>query len=135
MSHGKARVVQSQKPGSPQADPTLVSISHLTSSPFPHPDELVKYEGILPGFSQSILTCYQDEVKNRQQIDLLTAKSESSLAKTSMITTTLIIMALIGLCGFSLYIGYDGVAKAVGTTTIIAFAGVFLLKNSREKKA
>lgn len=113
----------------------VVAAKRHYSGPIPDPESLSKYEQIMPGAAERILSMAENEAKNRH-------KNENRLTLSYQITTILGIifafMSVILICGlvfYALKCGFGKEASAIAVGAIASVAGVFVFfKRSSKKK-
>lgn len=107
---------------------------HTFKGPMPCPEDLAKYNQIVPGAAERILKMAEDEMKNRH-------KNEKRLTLGTIWSTIIsIVFAFIiagSLAGLSFYLAYKGFASAsasVAIGSIAAVISVFLYKSKSRKR-
>lgn len=104
------------------------------SGPLPHPDILQKYNNVLSGGAERIITMAEKQSAHRIAIEEYTIKEQLTQSKLGQIFGF-----ILGVFGFSLatalaILGHDAIAGIFGTTTIIGLATVFVLGRKSQTK-
>ena len=110
-----------------------VSEQHVYSGPLPEPEALAKYDQIVPGAAERILTMAEKEMQHRHKNDNLLSKSIIWTTIVSIALAFLSVVILSGLTFYALYKGYDTVAASIAVGSIAAVAGVFIFFKSAKK--
>jgi uncharacterized membrane protein len=114
---------------------TQITAVSSFSGPLPRPEDLAKYNEIVPGAAERILSMAEKEMQHRQEIEKQESKNRISLAHISTVLSFISVLVLSGLIGYSLYLGQFGTAIGVAIGAIASVAGVFVYaKASRNKK-
>lgn len=105
------------------------------SGPLPMPEDLAKYDQVVPGAAERIIRMAEDEMKHRHDSDNRMAKSIIRTTVISIIFAFLSVVILSFLVFFALYSGYAQVAGVIAVGSIAAVAGVFIFfKKSNNKE-
>ena len=127
----------------PQKDQQLEKpfkmISQRWSAPLPPPDELKKYDIIIPGMAERLLIQFEKQSNHRIEMEKEVIISRSANMKRGQVFAFIIALAF--LCG-SLYCGIIGQPKLggiLGGTTIVGLVsafcyGSYLQKEERRQK-
>ncbi len=122
--------LEAQPPG--QLQQRTVS---LRSSPFPEPDEVARYEQILPGFTERILALTERESDHRIDQETVRTDATISLAKRGQLLAFVVVMTIVGvsaaavLTGHSL-VGFAGILVAAGAI-ISAFVAPRIFQSTK----
>lgn len=110
-------------------------------APLPPPDMLEKYDVILPGLADRIITLAEGEASHRRGMerDALVLQGESnkqySLSqRRGQIFGLILIVLAFGLAGFALYLDEGAVAGTVASVTITAICGAYLAGRFAKKE-
>jgi uncharacterized membrane protein len=110
-----------------------VEISRF-SGPLPPPEELAKYERILPGSADRIIRMAEQQATHRQHLEKVVVGSNASTQKWGL--GCAFIIAMIAICG-GVWLSLKGMSGA-GLTSIIsalaALVGVFVYGKSGQKE-
>lgn len=100
------------------------AIERSYSGPLPPPEDFAKYEQNLPGSMDRILKLTEKQVEHRIEIE----RSNVKLDGRGQIIGALLV-ALFGVLSFGLAMfDHENVALAMGVTTVISVAVIFVLK-------
>lgn len=114
---------------------TQITAVSTYSGPLPRPEDLAKYNEIVPGAAERILSMAEKEMRHRQEIEQRESKGRINLAYISTALSFISVLVLAGLIGYSLYIGRFGTAIGVAIGAIASVAGIFVYaKASRNKQ-
>lgn len=104
------------------------------SGPLPPPEELAKYERILPGSADRIIRMAEEQAKHRQQLESTVIGSNATVQKWGLGCAFVVAMTAIG---GGIWLSLKGMSGA-GLTSIIAalaaLVGVFVYGRSTQKK-
>lgn len=105
------------------------------SGPLPRPEDLAKYNEVVPRAAERSLSMAEKEMRHRQEIEQRESKGRINLAYISKALSFISVLVLTGLIRYSLYIGRFGTAIGVAIGAIASVAGIFVYaKASRNKK-
>ena len=111
-----------------------VSEEHHFSGPLPRPEDLAKYDQIVPGAAARIIQMAETEMAHRHDNENKLSKSVIWTTAMSIIFAFLSVVMLSFLCFYAIYKGYPTVAASIAVGAIAAVAGVFLYKSSKKEK-
>lgn len=98
------------------------------SGPLPAPEDFERYEKVLPGSMDRVLTIMEKQAEHRMNEE--TKEQEAKIRQTNrgqIIGAS--VVTLFGLFSFILGIyGHDSVATGLGVATVISLAAIFVLK-------
>lgn len=124
---------KSKKQQSPQA--IQISEQRHYSGPLPMPEDLAKYDQVVPGAAERIIQMAEKEMQHRHENDNRMAKSVIWTTIISIIFAFLSVLILSSLVFFALDKGYDKVAATMAVGSIAAVAGVFIFfKKSKNRE-
>lgn len=109
-----------------QIESISVSQSSHYSGPLPMPEDLEKYDKVVPGAAERIISMAEKEMKHRHDNDDFIARNIVRTTYISIFFAFVSVVILSGLTFFALYKGYDKVAGAIAVGSIAAVAGVFI---------
>lgn len=105
------------------------------SGPLPMPEDLAKYDQVVPGAAERIIRMAEEEMKHRHENDNRMARSIIRTTVISIVFAFLSVIILSLIVFFALYSGYDKVAGVIAVGSIAAVAGVFIFfKKSKDKE-
>jgi uncharacterized membrane protein len=112
----------------------MVSAVYRFSGPLPPPEELAKYEQILPGSAHRIIAMAEQQSAHRQALEKTTINANSMTQRWGLVCAFVISMtAIVG----GIWLSAHGMSGA-GLTSIIAalgaLVGVFIYGKSQQKK-
>lgn len=90
------------------------------------PEDLEKYDKVVPGAAERIISMAEKEMKHRHDNDDFIARNIVRTTYISIFFAFVSVVILSGLTFFALYKGYDKVAGAIAVGSIAAVAGVFI---------
>ena len=111
-----------------------VSEEHHFSGPLPRPEDLAKYDQIVPGAAARIIQMAEKEMSHRHDNEKKLSKSIIWTTVMSIIFAFLSVIILSLLCFYAIYKDYPTVAASIAVGAIAAVAGVFLYKSSKKEK-
>ena len=116
-----------------------VTSMEFRSGILPPPEELVKYEEILPGVTERLLLTYEKQVDHRIELEKIVIKGNSRRANWGQILSFVIVIFALCLGGYLLLKGLSsqGIATiitAVGSLVASFIAASITRKSERERK-
>ena len=132
------REVRKLQEGSSQISQTYTAMEYR-SGILPPPDELVRYEEILPGVTDRLLTTYEQQVAHRIDIEKIAIKGNSRRANLGQIFSFIIVIFALCLGGYLLMNGFNAQGIATIIIAVGSLVGSFITasitrKNERERK-
>lgn len=120
-----------------QKEPAKVQISHERhySGPLPLPEDLAKYDHIVPGAAERILKMAEKEMDHRHAEDSKLSKGIILTAKISIIFAFICVLILSGLSFYAIHLGHAAAGGSIAVGAIAAVAGAFLYKSKRTKNS
>ena len=95
------------------------------SGPVPSPDALAKYEEVVPGSAQTIISMAVKEQEHRHKMDDKDSKREYVISLVSMSFALLCVIALVSLVFYAIYKGTANTPLATIVSAIAAITGIF----------
>ena len=116
-----------------------VTSVEFRSGILPPPDELAKYEQILPGVTERLLVTYEKQVDHRIGLERIVIKGNSRRANWGQILSFVIVIFALCLGGYLLLKGLSGqgiatIITAVGGLVASFIAASITRKSERERK-
>lgn len=96
--------------------------------PLPPPDMLEHYGRIQPDLVERILCMTEDEARHRRGLEQQLIASIAAEKRRGQWLGVGVALSALGVAVFALWQGYEWAATAIGTTTVIGLAGVFVLE-------
>ena len=113
----------------------IISEQRTFSGPLPHPEDLAKYDQIVPGAADRIIKMAENEMRHRHRNEDKLTNGMIWTTVLSMIFAFFIAAALAGLSFFLAYRGYYAASASVAVGSIAAVVSAFLLKSkSKDRK-
>lgn len=112
----------------------LVQVEQHYSGPLPRPEDLAKYDQIVPGAAERIINMAEREMDHRHKTDNKTTKNIVRVTLLGIIFAFISVLILSGLVGYALYKGFDSVAASIAVGSIAAVAGVFIFFKSKQRR-
>lgn len=98
------------------------------SGPLPSPEDFEKYENIMPGSMNRVLTLMEKQADHRMDKENKELEAQIQQSKTGQIIGA-VLVSLFGCFAFILgLLGHDSVATGLGVATAISLAAIFVLK-------
>lgn len=126
------------KARSHQSPPTSISASvtkmeHF-AGPLPPPDALVKYDAIVPGAAERIISMWEVQVGHRQGLERTVIDADVKDSKLGLILGFLIALAAIIVGGWvTVYGGHTTAGTIIAAIPVPTLAGVFVY-GSRQRR-
>jgi len=104
------------------------------SGPLPKPEDLAKYEQVLPGSADRIIRMAEQQATHRQSLEKVVVESNVAVQKWGLVCAFVIALsAIVGGILLSLK-GMSGVGLASIIGALAALVGVFIYGKSAQKK-
>lgn len=103
--------------------------------PLPPPDMLEHYGRIQPGLVERILCMTEDEARHRRDLEQRLIRDMSAEKRRGQWLGCGVALAALGVSVFALWQGHEWAAAAIGTTTVIGLASVFVLERLQRQPA
>ena len=112
----------------------VASAMYRFSGPLPPPEELAKYEQILPGSANRIISMAEQQSAHRQSLEKTAINANAMTQRWGLICA--FVLSMTAICG-GIWLSARGMSGA-GLTSIIAalaaLVGVFVYGKSQQKK-
>lgn len=105
------------------------------SGPLPNPEDLQKYDLIVPGSAERILKMAEEEQNYRHEIERKFAKSSVRMALLGILFAFLSVVVLSFLVYYALHLGFGKEAATIAVGAIAAVASVFIFFRRKKDKA
>lgn len=116
-----------------QIESHQVTQVHAWQGPLPAPEDLKRYDIIVPGAADRILSMAEEEMKHRHSKENRTLKCNSILITMSTIFAFLCVIVLAGILCFAIYVHSDTGAITTAIGAIAAVVGLFTYGKSKQK--
>lgn len=104
------------------------------SGPLPHPEDLAKYEQVLPGAADRIIRMAEQQAAHRQSLEKAAILSSVTMQKWGLGSAFVLAMTAIG-GGICLSLkGMSGAGLTAIISALAALVGVFVYGKSEQKK-
>jgi len=104
------------------------------SGPLPRPEDLAKYEQVLPGSADRIIRMAEQQATHRQNLEKLVVESNTGIQKWGLVCAFVIALsAIVGGVLLSLK-GMSGAGLASIIGALAALVGVFVYGKSAQRK-
>lgn len=107
---------------------------HSFSGPLPRPEDLAKYEQIVPGAAERIIKMAEDEMKHRHNNENRLTKGMIWTTYLSIVFAFFVALALAGLSFYLAYKGHHAASASVAVGSIAAVISAFMLKSKSSGK-
>ncbi len=105
----------------------------IFSGPLPHPETLARYNEIVPGSAERILSMAEEEMRFRHKNESIITKNVTRTAVMGIIFAFISVIMLSSLVFYALLKGFDTVAGSIAVGSIAAVAGVFVFFRNNKK--
>ena len=113
---------------------SITSITRTFSGPLPHPEILNEYNQVLPSAAERIIAMAERQAEHRMGLEKIAIPSQIDQSKRGQtFGFILVIIALIASVILGIY-GQTAASIAIGTTSIITIATIFVLGKRYQKK-
>lgn len=116
----------------PNAQFMIAQRSH--SGPLPAPEDLSKYDSIIPNGAERIMQMAEKEQSFRHQRINTDNDASNSALKRGQYFGILSVLGVLALSAYLAYIGHPASATTVATVVVAAVAGVFVTGRFSDKK-
>lgn len=113
---------------------SILALEKTYSGPLPLPEDLAKYDRVVPGAAERILRMAENESEHRRKRDNRMDWSIIITTILSVVFAFLSIIALSVLAYFALEMGYPTAASSFAVGAMAAVAGVFIYKSKKKAK-
>jgi len=111
-----------------------VARAYSFSGPLPPPEVLEKYNQVIPGLAERIITMAEQQSKHRQGLERTVVESNAFVQKIGPFLGFIVAMTAVG-GGIELILkGRDGYGLAAILGALASLAGVFVYGKSKQKK-
>lgn len=100
--------------------------------PLPQPEDLAKYDQIVPGAAERIIKMAEKEMDFRHKSENRHHVNAVRVAVVSIVFAFISVLILSGLVLYALYKGFDAVAASIAVGSIAAVAGVFMFFKTKK---
>ncbi len=125
-------------PPAPQPQTPAVAKAKVTaqfSGPIPPPALLQQYDAVVPGAAQRILAMAEEDARHLQQMERIALTGEQNEARRGQIFGIVATLSALATAVIALILGHDTAAIAIGSTTIVSLATIFVVgRVARETK-
>ena len=112
----------------------IIREQHTFSGPLPPPEDLARYDQVVPGAAERIIKMAENEMMHRHKNE---DKMSSGMIWTTVISTFFAFFVAISLVGLSFYLAYRGffaASASVAVGSIAAVISAFLYKSRKKKE-
>lgn len=109
-----------------------VSQQHY-SGPLPKPEDLAKYDQVVPGAAERIISMAEKEMQHRHNTENKLSKEVTRTTFISIVFAFLSVLILCGIVVYALYLGFASVAATIAVGSIAAVGGVFIYKTKNRR--
>lgn len=110
-----------------------ISAERHFSGPLPRPEDLEKYDKVVPGAAERIIKMAEEEMRHRHENDNRLSKGIMRTTIMSIVFAFISVLILSSIVVYSLYKGYSTVAASIAVGSIAAVASVFIFFKSSSK--
>ena len=110
-----------------------VSESRHYSGPLPLPEDLAKYDQIVPGAAERIIKMAENEMQHRHNNDNKVTKNIIITTYLSIAAAFICVLIMSGLVFYALYKGFSTVAGTIAVGSIAAVASVFFIRKKEKE--
>jgi uncharacterized membrane protein len=96
---------------------------------------LQQYDAVVPGAAQRILAMAEEDARHLQQMERIALTGEQNEARRGQIFGIVATLSALATAVIALILGHDTAAIAIGSTTIVSLATIFVVgRVARETK-
>lgn len=99
------------------------------SGPLPHPDTLERYEKLIPGSAERLLTAFERQVAHRHNLD----NREARRMDWGLVAAFLVVTMIITAGSILIFLGHDWAGAGMIGVNIVGLAAVFISGASRRR--
>lgn len=110
------------------------SYTEFRSGILPAPDDLAKYEELLPGVTNRLLTTYESQVNHRIELEKIVIKGDSCRALLGQILSFIIVMSVLCISGFLFYLGKSIAGLSAVVLALASLIPSFIYSRNNRKK-
>lgn len=105
-----------------------VSQSRHYSGPLPLPEDLARYDQVVPGAAERIIKMAENEMQHRHDNDNKITKNIVITTYLSIFVAFICVLIMSGLVFYALYKGFSAAAGTIAVGSIAAVASVFFTR-------
>lgn len=121
------------KKSQPQGHRLLLQ-QQVHQGPIPDPESLARYDSIVPGAAERIISMAEKEAKHRHSIEIRSVKNSIGLSYLGVIFAFLSVIMLSVLVFYALKKNFDTTAAWIAVGAIASVASVFIFFRRSKKK-
>jgi uncharacterized membrane protein len=110
-----------------QALEHTITITTEFSGSIPAPHTLAAYEQVLPGCADRLITAFEEQYKNRIEIERHESKSRWSQSAQGQVMSCVLVLCCLGIAAWMGVLGHAVLAGILGTTTVVSLATIYFL--------
>jgi uncharacterized membrane protein len=110
------------------------TLTQFSSGPIPDPERLAKYNEILPGAANRILTMAENQATHRQKMEWRVITADIIRAYAGVICGFLITVMAFVIGGYLIYLGHDWAGATIIITDLAVLVGVFIYGTQTRKQ-
>jgi len=120
----------------PNRKEQLVQVSEqiIHSGPLPSPEQLVKYDEVVPGAARRIMEAADEQRKHRIAIEKQVVSSQMKESNRGQIMGFIIALIGLSLGSFLVYSGHDVAGASIAGITLVGLVTVFIKGQNRQDK-
>lgn len=121
-------------PGNIKQSVEITESKHF-SGPLPPPEELAKYDRVVPGAAERIISMAESEMRHRHKNEDKLSRGVVCTAVLSIIFAFIVAFSLVGLAAYVAYMGNGAAAATIAVGSIAGVIGSFLYKSKNKNKS
>jgi uncharacterized membrane protein len=104
------------------------------SGPLPSPDILERYDQIVPGLADRVVTVFEEQATHRMDLERTVIKGDTRRANAGMVTAAVFGLSLLAASVYLIMNGHEGPGVLALLTTFAGYGGAFLYTNEVRRR-
>jgi uncharacterized membrane protein len=116
----------------PPKPPSQQQVARLQqwAGPLPHPEALERFDALVPGAANRIITMAENDAKHLQNMEVAHSNLQHSERRLGQVFAFFIAIAALSASAFLGYTGHEVTASIVGGTTVLGLVTAFIVGRS-----
>lgn len=104
------------------------------SGPLPPPEAMAKYEAILPGFTDRLLTNFEKQSTHRMGLETGAVGHDQRMGSRGQVFALVIALVALGLGGILIWNGHTVAGTIIATGDLVSLVGLFIYGKESSKR-
>ena len=117
-----------------QSRQELISVQASYSGPLPAPSDLAKYDVIVPGMADRLLTKFEQQADHRMALEAHVIHSDSTRATWGLAAAFVFGLVLLGAAIYLIVNGYETAGVVAIITEFVTYGGLFIYGSETRRR-